>query len=297
MNLIVTGGLGFIGSHISKRLVEQGETVWAVDNLHTGKKENLPEGCEFKEGSAGEIGKLGIESADAIFHEGIYSSSPMYREDRFLVSKAVSDFVGLMEFAREKNSNVIVASTSSLYNGVPCPQKESAEVAVNDFYTEARYFIERVGEAYSKIYGMDVAMLRYFSVYGPGEGHKGRYANLVSQIIWANTSGKEMEIYGDGIQGRDFVYIDDVVNANLLAMRSKGFGVFNVGTGKEHTLNQVMEIVENASVKKIDKKYVQNPIENYVEHTCADTRRAEEGLGFRAEISLEEGVRKILEQV
>ncbi|MBD3389659.1 NAD-dependent epimerase/dehydratase family protein [Candidatus Micrarchaeota archaeon] len=291
MNFIVTGGLGFIGSHVSSQLLGKGE-VTIVDNLHTGKESNLPQGCNFIKGNSGQLKDRVNGGINAIFHQGIFSSAPMYKQNVFLASRAVSEFGHLMEFARVNDAKVVVASTSSLYRGIPGRQKEDVHIEPFDFYTKARYKMEKIAEEYSKNYGMKNVVLRYFSVYGPGEAHKKEYANLISQFIWAMERQEGIEIYGDGRQERDFIYIADVVEANMLALEYGDFGIFNVGTGNAYSLNQVMGLIEKLAGKKIKTKNIPNPIDDYVEHTLADTAKAEKLLGFRAETDLETGIRK-----
>lgn len=298
MKILVTGGLGFIGSHIAKRLHSGGHEVSVIDNLHTGKKGNLGE-LEGKvrvfEGRSGRIAELG-EKFDAIVHEGIYSSSPMYKENPNLLSEVVEDFIGILEYAKENGSRVVFASSSSVYNGIEPPQKEDAEIAPTDFYTEGRIFMERLAELYHRLYGVEVVALRYFSVYGPGEESKGRFANLVSQFLWEVEAGKSPVIYGDGEQTRDFTYVDDIVEANVLAVKcGAGFGVFNVGRGESVSINEMVKVLGEALGKEITPEYIENPIKNYVQKTEADTSLAKERLGFEAKVSLKEGIKRIIE--
>ncbi|MCK4319850.1 NAD-dependent epimerase/dehydratase family protein [Candidatus Micrarchaeota archaeon] len=290
MNLI-TGGLGFIGSNIAKEL----EDVIIVDNLHTGKMDNRDKKIRIEIGNVKNAIQNITDDVENIFHHGIYSSSPMYYEDKHLVSAAVDDFISLLEFARKKDSNVVFASTSSVYNGNEVPFREDMEIKVKDFYSEARYYIERMGRLYNELYGLNVVGLRYFSVYGPREKHKKKYANLLTQIIWKLMDDESPVLYGDGTQARDFIYVSDVVKANLLAIKMKGFGIFNIGTGVETELNKIVEVVNNVLEKRISPSYEPCPIKNYLKKTLADTTKAEKILRFKAEVSLEEGVKKTTE--
>ena len=291
MAVVVTGGAGFIGSHLVEELVRKGEEVIVIDNLHTGDLENIKEfGVEFLEGRVKKISSI-KKSVDCIFHLGIYSSSPMYKENRFLISEALEDFIHLMEFAREKKVKVILTSSSSVYNGNPIPWKEDMRIIPSDFYTECRYAMERIAEVYNKLYGVKCVVLRLFSVYGPREKFKGTYANLVSQFLWAIKKGEQPIIFGDGTQTRDFIWVKDVVKAYLLAMEKDiDFDVFNVGTGKNYSLNEVVEIINKTLGKNVKPKYVENPIKNYVFHTLADISKAENVLKFKAKVSLKEGI-------
>ncbi len=290
----MTGGAGFIGSHLVEELIGRGE-VFVLDNLYTGSLENLKGlSAMFIKGRAKEVNNL-EERFDFIFHLGIYSSSPMYRENRFLVNLAVEDFLYILEYAREKGSKVILASSSSIYNGNEPPFREDMEIKVTDFYTEARYYLERLASLYFDFYGVKTVVLRLFSVYGEKEKHKGKFANLVTQFLWKMSKGERPVIYGDGSQTRDFIYVKDVVKAFILAMEKNiGFDVFNVGTGKSYSLNQVVEILNRKLGVSIKPLYISNPIKNYVEHTLADTGKAERLLGFKSKFTLEGGVEKLI---
>ncbi len=295
MNYLVTGGLGFIGSNIAKKLVVDGNDVWVIDNLHTGSYENRPEGATVIEGVAGKVAELELPKMDAVFHDGIYSSSPMYKEDPSLLAKSLDDFIRILDFCRKSDCPLVFASTSSVYNGVKPPQREDAEIKPLDLYSETRLYMERISTLHARLYGMRIAGMRYFSVYGPGEKAKKQYANLISQFLWAMRKGEAPVIYGDGSQTRDFTYVEDVVGANLLAAeRIRGFEPLNIGTGKTYTINQMVGMLNRALGKDIKPKYVENPIKNYVEFTQADTRKAKEKIGFEARISLEEGINRLV---
>ena len=295
---LVTGGAGFIGSNLVEKLVENNDIV-VVDNLHTGSLENLKEfknKVKFINKSCGEITSEDIGEIDGIFHIGIYSSSPMYKEDRSLVGKAINDFLNILELARRENCKLVFASSSSIYNGNPVPWREDMDIKVTDFYTEARYAMERLADLYHQLHGVEWIGLRFFSVYGPKERYKGKYANLVSQFLWAMKRNETPVIYGDGEQRRDFIYVKDVVNACVLAMNSDKIGIFNVGTGKDYSLNELIDILNDALGKDIEPKYVENPIKNYVQNTKADTEKAKKELGFEYKYSLKEGIEKLLSE-
>jgi len=301
---VVTGCAGFIGSNLTDTLINQGFEVLGIDNLHTGSMDNIStlksnKNFVFTKANSGEIEKIikvNSKDVETIFHNGIYSSSPMYKENPLLVSRAMEDFISILEFIRKKDCKLVFASSSSLYNGLQPPHKEDMHILVTDFYTEARMTMERLAELYHKIYGIKIIALRYFSVYGPKEKSKGRYANLISQFLWAMMKNEQPLLYGDGMQTRDFVYVDDVVQANLAAMKFNGkFEVFNVGTGKSESLKNLIELLNEKLRKKIEPKYIDNKIKNYVQHTLAETKKSKKMLGFEARISLEEGIDKLIE--
>jgi len=299
MKILVTGALGFIGSNITERLVREGHEVVAVDNMHTGDEANLAAvkgKVKVAKMDAGGAAALG-ERFDAIFHQGIYSSTPMYKEDPSRTAKVIADWIGLMEYARKNETKIVFASSSSLYNGNPPPHREDMDIKVTDFYTEARYMMERLARLYNNLYGVKSVGLRYFSVYGPHERAKGRYANLITQFLWDMQAGRQPLILGDGTQTRDFTYVDDVVDANMLALRydKRGCDVFNVGTGKSITLNGMAKMLAQKLRSDIKPRYESNPIKNYVQHTLADTHKASSLLGFRAKIPLEKGIELLIQ--
>ena len=296
MKILVTGALGFIGSNLAERLVKEGHEVSIIDNLHTGSAENIEsikDRVKLFEVNAGEIEKTG-EKYEVIFHNGIYSSSPMYKDEPHLTAKALDEFISVMEYAKKNGSRVVFASTSSMYNGITPPHKEDIVPLVKDYYSEARIAMERLAKLYYDLHNVPVVGLRYFSVYGPHEKAKKGYANLVTQFLWEMKEGKAPVVFGDGSQTRDFTYVDDVVDANMLAMNYGKFGVFNVGNGKSTTLNEIVDKLNQKMGTDIKPTYQENKIRNYVQHTLADTTLAEKELGFRAKVGIDEGIERLI---
>lgn len=298
MRALVTGGAGFIGSNLVEALMDSCE-VTVLDSFHTGSMKNLEGiGKDVKviRGSCNDCLALGLKP-DVIYHLGIPSSSPMYKKNPMLVGEAVNGTVAIMELARQSGCRkVVLASSSSLYNGVTPPHREDAAIKVTDYYTEARLAIERIAELYYKLYDIDYAAMRFFSVYGLHEEAKGQYANMITQFLWGMRDGKAPVIFGDGTQTRDFTYVSDIVDALILASKkgTNGTGVFNVGTGKSYSFNYVVDLLNIKLGKDLKPVYKENPIKNYVMHTLADTSKIE-GLGFKPRYSLEEGLNEILD--
>jgi UDP-glucose 4-epimerase len=244
------------------------------------------------------------KDCDYIFHQAALSSSPMFVDDpRQGIEVNVMGFMNVMEAARtNKVKKVIYASSSSLYNGLPTPYKESDNIRPKTFYESSFYCRETIAQTYRLEYGLDSMGLRYFSVYGPNEKHKGRYANNISQFIWDMAENRKSPvIYGDGSQSRDFTFVEDVVHANILAMRKKpnsssGF-VYNVGTGIQTSFNSIVEIINKQLATDIKPTYVKNPINNYVQHTMADISLARLELGYEPRWkNVEEGIKQLLRQ-
>ena len=295
LKIVVTGGCGFIGSNLVERLVRDGYSVVVFDNLHTGSLENIKGlDVEFFNEPYSKMADI-VPKADVVFHLGIPSSSPMYKRNPKLVGKAINDAIDIFEYAKKSGCKVVYASSSSVYNGNKVPYREDMPIYVTDFYTECRYAIERLAKLYNSLFGVKSVGLRFFSIYGPKEEFKKQYANIVSQFLWAMKRDESPVIFGDGTQTRDFTHVYDVVEALILAWK-KDFEceIFNVGTGVAHSFNEVVEILNRLLGKNIKPVYKPNPIKNYVYHTLADTSKAEKMLGFKAKISLEEGLRMLL---
>lgn len=296
MRVLITGGCGFIGSHIAEELCRRGFEVYVIDDLSLGVEKNV-ERMDVKliRGSSGDVIHID-KKLDAIFHNGIPSSSPMYKRDPYLVSKVLSDMISILEYSKKNKSKIILASTSSIYNGNPVPWREDMPILITDYYSEARCYCERLCKLYSDLYGVEIVALRYFSVYGEREEHKGSYANVLTQMMWYGLRGEEFVVYGDGSQTRDLIYVKDVVEANVKALEygDSKFEVFNVGSGRAYSFNDMLSILKKHGLE-VKASYVENPIKNYVYHTLADTRKAEELLKFRARWKVEEVAPKLID--
>jgi UDP-glucose 4-epimerase len=355
MRILVTGGAGFIGSNLAnalshetrnrsnypaeQQLKSQGvnringerndktNDVIALDDLSLGIPSNLSKDVKLVKGSVMDFDlvlELG-KDCDYIFHQAALSSSPMFLDDpRKGIDTNVMGFMNVMESAkRNKVKRVIYASSSSIYNGLPTPYKESVNVAPKTFYESSFYCREVIAQTYNLEYGIESIGLRYFSVYGPNERHKGRFANNISQFIWDMTEKQKSPIiYGDGTQTRDFTFVDDVVRANILAMGKQnnrsagegsdndndnakehwrknildsGFGVYNIGTGIQTSFNIIVEIINKLLGTDIRPTYTKNPINNYVRHTLADISLARLELGYEPRWrNVEEGIKQLI---
>ncbi len=210
------------------------------------------------------------------------------------VSTNVIGFVNLLEACRENRvKKIIFASSSSIYGNNPIPLREDQKVSPPNFYASTKLAMEHLAENFSLNYDLPWVGFRYMSVYGPHEKAKGKFANLVSQFLWKVREGKSPEIYGDGEQKRDFTYVRDVVKANLLAME-KGGGVFNLGSGDNYSLNELVSVLNNLLDKAVKPKYVENPIKGYIYDQLADLTKVKKELGYEPEYSLEDGIKDML---
>lgn len=293
MKVLVTGGAGHIGKSLVDRLVKDHEVV-VVDDLSLGVRENVNKKAKFLRSDLTDIEKWYPEEIDLIYHLGMPSSNPMYHRDPYLSGKTINEFISIMELAKKNEVPVIYASTSSVYSGAVGPQAEDDKINPNDFYTAVRYAIEGLAKTYNILHGVKSTGLRFFAIYGRNEKHKGKYANLVSQFLWALQKDESPLVYGDGNQTRDFTYVEDVVDACLLAKNPVGAEIYNVGTGVSYTINKLIEILNEILGKDISPKYIKNPVKNYVFHTLADTTKAEAELGFKPKYSLRSGVEELM---
>ena len=297
---LVTGGAGFIGSNIVEMLVEQGVEVVVLDDLYLGKKENLEsvrDQVEFVEGSVLDREKVesAVEGCDTVFHQAARSSSPMHKDDPAMGARVnIEGFVNACEAAIDAGvEKVVYASTSSMYGSIEPPQAEdSGEVPINR-YAASKMSRERYGQMYSYKEELQTTGLRYFSVYGPHEKGKGKYANVVTQFMWKMMDGEKPVIWGDGEQTRDFTFVKDVARANILAAERKeeiDGEYFNIGTGSPVSFNNVVEKLNKALGTDIEPKHVENPRDKYFKRQKADNSRSRELLGWEPQYSFEEGL-------
>jgi len=295
MKYIVTGGAGFIGSHLVERLVQDNHRVQVVDNLSSGNIKNLAKVIQ-KVDFVPSLDDLG-PGFDGVYHLGFPSSSPMYRQNPRLVAEVTRDMIRLLEYSAKEDMPMVYAATSSIYNGNPTPWAEDLPIHVTDYYTEARYAAERLARLYHNLKLVNSVGLRLFSVYGENEQYKGRYANLVSQFIWAMMRSERPEIYFDGRQRRDFTYQSDVVDCFVKAMRIAHdvpvCEVVNVGTGRNYSLNELVAIINEALGKDIEPVYRDVDIPNYVQDTLADTTKMRKMFGSH-KVELRLGINRII---
>jgi nucleoside-diphosphate-sugar epimerase len=296
--ILVTGGAGFIGSHLVRRLVKEGHEVRVVDILHRTQeawKPELPEAVQTFPIDVVDIKRLEpVFKPELVFHLGMYSASAHYSEDHLRMGNAISGCIALFDFASRCKARVVATSTSSVYHGLPGPQREDMPLQVVGLYTEGRVAMERLAELYRKQFGLEVAVLRPFCVYGRGSEKKGKTANLVNRLFLTAKGEDNFKIYGDGSARRDFISVEDVVEAFVLAGSSKAEGVFNVGTGIAYSIVDAVSKIEEVTGRKIDCEHIPMPA-TFPSLTLADTRKSAEQLGFRAKVSFDSGVRDLAE--
>ncbi|MBN2306508.1 NAD-dependent epimerase/dehydratase family protein [Candidatus Peregrinibacteria bacterium] len=303
--VLVTGGAGFIGSNFCNLCKDKYEVI-ALDNLFLGDEANLDKGIKFIKGDAcktEDLDKAG--PVDFVVHLAGTSSAPMFMGNGLVKGyvNSVESFLTVLEWARKNGTKkVIYASTSSLYGNNPLPLTEDQHVTPLNHYAVTKELYEHAGACYNKVYPeMDIIGFRFMSVYGPHEEAKGEFANLISQFCWDMARGLQPVIYGDGEQTRDFTNVRDVVQGITLAIETnKKFGadVFNIGTGRATSLNEIAEALEKAFGNGIQAKYIENPVkEGYVKGQWADISKIKEVLGYEPKIKLEDGIKEQVENV
>ncbi len=302
MKGVIFGGAGFIGSATVSSLPDIDWTV--VDDLSLGSFKNIEksETTNIKGDISDRrlVDKLLKKKPGFVIMVNGLSSNPMYYPDphrgfETVLTGALNVFDACRRFGIDK---VVYASTSSIYGGTHHKeQHETANVKPPNFYACAKRAVEDVARIYADKYGINSVGFRYFSVYGYPERHKGEYANVISQFIWAMMEGKQPIVYGDGAQTRDATFISDVVEANKMAIEKdvKGAKVINVGTGKQTSFNRYVKLINEDLGTDIEAKYVKNPVHNYVYATKADVKRAKRLLGFKAKVGIKEGIRKTVD--
>jgi len=238
---------------------------------------------------------------DYIIHLAAFSSAPMFYENPSIGCRVnIDGFRNVLKLARALNSKIIYATTSSLYSNASS-FKESAVLFPQTYYEYTKYCNEIEARLFYKKYGLKSVGLRFFSIYGYNEMHKNGYANLISQFLWEMENSKRPVIYGDGTQTRDFTWIGDVCKVIELIMTFGENGgwfnrILNVGTGKSHSLNQLVDILNTELKTSLAPVYVKNPIKSYVQHTCADVTRLKNELGYVPDTSLRSGIRKLIKR-
>ena len=300
MKALVTGGAGFIGSNLANVLSERGNEVSVLDDLSLGVPENLGKDVKLIDGSVTDSGVVSeaVDRVDVVYHLAAKSSVTMIDDDPLLGEEVnVGGFLKVLEASRKSGvGRVVYASTSSMYSAIEPPHREDAIVVPRTLYEQNFFAREHLGSIYSNSQDLEAVGLRFFSVYGPNEWHKGIYANLVSQFIWAMMKGERPVIYGDGSQTRDLTHVSDVCEALILASKVEGVAgqVFNVCTGKSVSLNELVKIICAELGVDMEPEYVKNPLRMYVQHTLGDPSKAKRMLGFEAKIDLVKGVADLI---
>ncbi|MGA7966333.1 MAG: SDR family oxidoreductase [Gammaproteobacteria bacterium] len=302
MRALVTGGAGFIGSHIVDRLLADGHEVRVLDDFSTGKESNLPDDARLHviRGDVGDFDTVAsaVAGVDWVFHEAAVASVPKTLEDP--LGSHRTNYVGtlnVLEASRRADvKRVMFAASAAAYGDEATPpHREDMPVNPLSPYAVDKVASEHICSVYHRLYGLETVCLRYFNVFGPRQDPSSPYSGVISIFAECLKEGRRPTIYGDGKQTRDFVCVGDVVDANMKAAITPGIDgrLFNIGTGQAITLNRLLVAIENVWGAGSEPAY-EEPRIGDIRDSAADVSRAAAELGWSAKIGLEAGLRILL---
>lgn len=298
---LVTGGAGFIGSHLVESLLSQHQDVRVLDNFLTGKKENIADfsdGIELIEGDIRDLAtcKKAMAGVDVVFHQAALPSVPRSVEDPFLtnainVNGTLNMLIASREAAVEK---FVFASSSSVYGDDPgLPKKEGQEGVPLSPYAASKIAGEKYCQVFWQNYGLDTVSLRYFNIFGPRQDPLSQYAAVIPIFISKISQGVSPTIYGDGLQSRDFTFVRNVVQANLLASRAEDVAgeIFNIACGERITVNDLFAIIRDMHDRDIEPVH-DKPRPGDILHSFADITKGKKMLKYEPAVSFEDGLKE-----
>jgi len=301
---LVTGGAGFIGSHIVEELVKRGERVRVIDNLSTGRCENLQHlmgEIEFIEGDLRDLKATvnAVEGADFVMHQAAIPSVPRSIEDPIgSTENNLNATLHLLLAARDAGvQRVVYASSSSVYGNSPTlPKREDFSPAPLSPYATAKLAGEYYCRVFHQVYGLETVSLRYFNVFGPRQDPLSQYAAVIPKFITLALTNKPLVVYGDGEQTRDFSFVANVVQANLLACEVEGVAgeTFNAGGGEQISLKQLVKELQAILDADLRVEYSE-PRPGDVKHSLASIEKAQKLMGYESTIHFGEGLRRTVE--
>lgn len=299
--VLVTGGAGFIGSHIADALAKSGARVRIIDDLSTGHGENIEEiggAIDFVQASLNDEAAVSrvLEGVELVFHEAAIPSVPRSVENpRETHDACVNATFSLLLAARNARvRRIVYAASSSAYGDQPTlPKSEEMRPDPLSPYAVAKLVGEYYCQVFYRSYGLETVALRYFNVFGPRQDPSSQYSGVISRFISVLMSGQTPVIFGDGEQTRDFTFVRNVVDANLRAAETiKGIGeIINVANGKQITLNELLNTLKRITHRTNAQAEYKEARTGDVRHSVADITRAREYLGYESRVDLEEGLR------
>jgi len=303
MRIVITGGAGFIGSNLAEVLaLAPNNEVCVVDDLSTGRVENLPiaSGIEFIKGSITDLQLMNevLADADFVFHQAALPGVQRSIEDPAHTNEVnIRGTLNVLMAARDAGvKKVIYASSSSVYGDTPeLPKREGMTPNPLSPYAVTKLVGEYYCKVFNDVYGLNTISLRYFNVYGPRQDPHSEYAAVIPRFVFRVLRGEPPVIYGDGQQTRDFTFVKDVVNANILAMNSDATGVYNIASGRMISIQELATLITRLTGRDSDLEPVfDKPRKGDVRHSLADISRARAVMGYKPEYSLERGLEETL---
>ncbi len=298
--VLVTGGAGFIGSNLVRRLAEAGDDVRVLDNFSTGNRRNLAELASDVEIVEGELRSYervhaATRGVEVVFHQGALPSVPRSVQDPLTTSAVnVEGTLNVLLAARDEGvRRVVFASSSSVYgNRGELPRREGQHLDPISPYGVSKLAAERYCVAFSRVYELETVALRYFNVFGPNQDPTSQYAAVVPRFIAAVRDGQPVPINGDGTQSRDFTYVANIVEANLLAADASDVNgaVLNVATGVSTTVTELADTIGSVLGLPVASEFLPTRTGD-VQHSWADCAEARQLLGYKPAVDLEEGLR------
>ena len=300
-NYLVTGGAGFIGSHISETLIERGHRVRVVDNFATGYQRNLRPGVEFVQGDLADpdVAAAAVRGVDFVVHQAAIPSVPRSVEKPVESHRAnVDGMLNMLIASRDAGvKRLVFAGSSSVYGDTAVlPKTETMPTNPLSPYALQKLTGELYGQMFTRLYGLETVTTRYFNVFGPRQDPGSAYSGVISLFIKALSEGTRPIIYGDGEQTRDFTYVANVVDGVIRAAETPGVGgqVFNVATNGRISLNQLLETLKKIFGSDVEPIYKAARTGD-VRDSQADISKAMKMLGYRPTVGLEEGLRKTVD--
>jgi nucleoside-diphosphate-sugar epimerase len=304
MRFLVTGGAGFIGSNTVDELVRRGHSVVVLDDLSSGKEENLAESrnkISFIKGSITDLEAVrkAVHEAECVLHLAARTSVPRSVKDPLETNRInVDGTLNVLVAARDaKVKRVIFAASSSAYGETPTlPKVETMQPEPISPYGVTKYVGELYAQTFGRVYGLENVSLRYFNIFGPRQDSGSPYSGVLAKFCTAFLEDSQPVIFGDGEQTRDFTFVENAVQASLLACEAPNISgkVFNVGAGGRFSLNQTVELLCKISGKRIEAKY-DAPRDGDIRDSQADITQAREFLGYEPQVDFEEGLRRTFE--
>jgi nucleoside-diphosphate-sugar epimerase len=301
---IITGGAGFIGSHLTSALVNKGDRVIVIDNLSTGHLENLSDvmdDIKFIKGDIRDIEflKKCFRGVEVVFHQAALPSVPRSIKDPIASNASnIDGTLNVLVAARDAGvKRVVCAASSSAYGDTEIlPKTEEMPSNPLSPYAVTKYVGELYSRVFSRVYGLETVCLRYFNVFGPRQDPNSQYAAVIPKFIISMSKGESPHIYGDGEQSRDFTYIDNVVEANLLAAYAPSVSgeMFNIACGERNTINELVGKINEIFGTRIEPEY-DSPRPGDVKHSMASIEKANKFLGYRPVVTFQEGLRRTVD--